>query len=266
MTGSNGVIVRSPGDGRRRNGRVAALVAAAVVGAAQWASGAVYSGNGASGFGGTLGSGSLGITDSGGNITFTFNPSGSFGGNDVVVYIDSVAGGFNDTSTFSDNGDFGREAISGFNGGNPSRTLATFPTGFGADYALEFENNVFTGLFGLVSGGNNSLNFVTGAAPTSGGPYTVTFPIADLGIAPGASFNFDASLISTTAYRSNETIGTSVTTPGTPGDTPNAGFAGSTVFSASNTYTTTAVPEPASLGLLGLGALVVAGGTRRRPR
>jgi hypothetical protein len=264
MTGSNGAVARSPGEGRRRNGRVAVLVAAAVVGAAQWASGAVYTGNGGTGFGGTLGNGSLNISDAGGNITFTFNPSGGFGGNDVVVYIDSVAGGFNDTSTFSDNGDGGRVAVSGFNSGNPSRTTATFPTGFGADYALEFENNVFTGLFGLVSGGNNSLNFVTGAAPVSGGPYTVTFPISDLGIAPGASFNFDASLISTTAYRSNETIGTSVTTPGSAGDAPNAGFAGSTVFSTSNSYTTTAVPEPASLGVLGLGALVVAGSSRRR--
>lgn len=184
-----------------------------------------YAGNGATGFGGTLGNGSLSLSDSGGNLTATFNPSGGFSGNDVVVYIDSTAGGFANTSTFSDNGDPGRTAISAANNGNPSRDLISFPLGFAADYALEFENNVFTGLFQLVSGGNNSLNYVTGATPVSGGPYTVTFPLSSIGIAQGQSFNFLADLISTSAYGSNETIGTSTTVPDT-GAAPNAGFNG----------------------------------------
>jgi len=212
-----------------------------------------FNGNGASGFGGTLGNGSLSLSDSGGNLTATFNPSGGFSGNDVVVYIDSTPGGFSDTSTFSDNGDGGRESVSAENSGNPSRDLITFPTGFGADFALEFENNTYIGLFGLVSGGNNSLNYITGTAPASGGPYTVTFPLADIGVAQGQSFNLVADLISTTAYGSNETIGSSAVIPDT-GSAPNAGFNGSVIFSSSDTYTTAAVPEPASL------LVVVAGG------
>jgi hypothetical protein len=243
----------------------------AVLGLSLSASAAVYPGNGATGFGGPLGNGSLSITDDGTNVTFTLNNAGGFNGNDVVVYIDSVSGGFGDTSQFSDNGDGGRESVSGFNNGtnsngNPlSRTIATFPVGFGADYALEFENNTFDGLFGLVAGGNNSLNFVTGTSPsstevTNNGPYVVTFPLSDIGVSAGGSFSFDGTLISTTAYRSNETIGASTTLPDT-GAAPNAGFNGSTIFSDADTYTAS-VPEPASLGLLG--ALTVLTGRRRR--
>jgi hypothetical protein len=237
--------------------RVAAPVAGAacLIGLAGFATAAVsFNGNGASGFGGTLGNGSLSLSDSAGNLTATFNPSGGFGGNDVVVYIDSIPGGFSDTSSFSDNGDGGRTAVSAANTGNPSRELITFPTGFKADYALEFENNTFIGLFGLAAGGNNSLSYVTGTGPASGGPYTVSFPLSDIGLTPGQSFSFVGDLISTTAYGSNETIGSSVTIPDT-GAAPNAGFNGQVVFSSADSYTTTAVPEP------GVGALFVAAGS-----
>jgi hypothetical protein len=219
---------------------------------------AIYPGNGATGFGGTLGLGSLTLTDSGGNLTATFNPNGGFTGNDVVIYIDSISGGFNNNSTFFDNADGGREAVAGNNNGNPSQDLITFPSGFGADYALEFENNVFTGLFGLASGGNGSFNFITGAAPVSGGPYTVTFPLSDIGITPGQSFNFVGFLDSTTAYGSNETIGVSTVT----GAPPNAGFSGNVLFSTFDTYTSTPVPEPASIGLVSAATLMLV--ARRR--
>jgi hypothetical protein len=233
-----------------------ALCAVGLAGSAHAA--VTFPGNGATGFGGTLGNGSLALSDSGGNLTATFNPSGSFSGNDVVVYIDSTPGGFNDTSLFSDNGDGGRESVSAENSGNPSRDLITFPTGFGADYALEFENNTYIGLFQLVAGGNNSLNYITGTGPASGGPYTVTFPLADIGISQGQSFNLVADLISTSAYGSNETIGASTVVPDT-GAAPNAGFNGSVTFSSSDTYTTAAVPEPASLFVVVVGGFYFMG-------
>jgi hypothetical protein len=225
--------------------------------AAAHASLQTYAGNGLAGFGGVVGNGSLTLSDSGGTLTATFNPSGGFGGNDLVVYIDSVPGGFPDNTTFFDNADGGRQAVSGSNTGNPSQTVVQFPTGFLADYALEFENNVFTGLFQLAAGGNGSLGFVTGSTPTSGGPYTVSFPLSDIGVAPGGTFFFDGTYISTSAYRSNETIGASVTTPDSGGDAPNAGFNGQTIFTAEDSFTTSTVPEPTALGLLGLSSMAL---------
>lgn len=242
--------------------RAAPIAGAAIVlGLAGFASASMtYLGNGASGFGGTLGNGSLTISDDGaGNLTATLNPSGGFGSNDVVVYIDSVSGGFADTSQFSDNGDGGRTAVSAYNSGNPSRDLITFPAGFLADYALEFENNTYMGLYQLAAGGNNSLNYITGGTPANGGPYTVTFPMSDIGIGQGGSFNFVADLISTTAYGSNESIGNSTTNGGAGG---NAGFSGGMTFSSLETYNTTAVPEPVSTALIGVGSALLLG--RRR--
>jgi hypothetical protein len=207
----------------------------------------IYNGNGMTGFGGPVGPGNVDISDDGTNITLTLNRGPGSLNDDLVIYIDSVAGGFPDTSTFFDNGDGGRTAISGFNGGNPSRTLVTFPSGFEADYALSIENS-FIGLFGLASGGNNSLNYITGQgqsgnnnAPT----FTITFPITALGITAGQSFNFVGTLDASSAYRSNEAIGPS----NAPGG--NLGFTGELDFSGWDTYTTTPVPEPASLAMLG---------------
>src|ERR1700733_9338528 len=96
--------------------------------------GATYNGNGNAGFNGSLGNSVLTVSDSGGNVNFSLAAGAAIGGDNIVFYIDSAAGGFSDTSTFSDNADGGREAISGFNSGNPSRTLATFASGFTADY------------------------------------------------------------------------------------------------------------------------------------
>ena len=213
-----------------------------------------YAGNGGTGFGGPIGNGTLAVsTDGVGNVTFTLNNAGGFSGNDLVLYLDSVPGGFANTSQFGDGGDGGRQAISAFNPGNPSRDLISFPAGFGADYALEFENDTYDGLFQLAAGGTNSLNYVTGNGPsTAGGPYVVTFPLASLGLATGGSFKFVGDLISTSGYGSNETIGTSVTTPDA-GQAPNAGFNGSVTFTAADTFG--AVPEPT-----GVAAAAVAGG------
>jgi hypothetical protein len=254
--------------GTRRT-RLAICAASAVIGASaflapQAARATTYAGNGATGFGGAIGNGNLVITaDGAGNVTFTLNNASAFTGNDLVVYIDSVAGGFANTTQFSDNGDGGRESISAYNSGNPSRATVSFPTGFAADYALEFENDTYDGLFQLVAGGNNSLNYVTGNGPsTAGGPYVVTFPLSDIGLTTGQGFNFDADLISTSAYGSNETIGASTTTPDPAGGAaPNAGFNGSIAFTAADTFGV--VPEPASLSVLGI---VGAAGVARRRR
>lgn len=267
----------------------AALAAAALLAplAAQAQTSQTYQGNGMTGFGGTLGNGSLSVTSTqtsatDGSITFTFiSPSGGgLPSNDVVIYIDSVAGGLADTSSLVDNGDAGREAISGFNANNtnvapqgPTRTQVNFAQGFGADYAISFENTVFNGLFSVPSPGNTFLNFVTGQGANQGtnGADSITFTDAQIGLTPGQSFSFVGTLIDpNSAYRSNETIGTSLTVPGMAGYEPNAGYTGTQTFAMSNTFTTAgtpaAAPEPGSMVPLAMGALALGGLviTRRR--
>ena len=65
-----------------------------------------------------------------------------------------------------------------------------------------------------------------------------------LTVGSGQTFSFVGSLINDSAYRSDETFGRSVTTPGNPIYAPNAGFTGSQVFTGDFSYTLGAVPEP----------------------
>ncbi|HSY17513.1 MAG TPA: PEP-CTERM sorting domain-containing protein [Candidatus Acidoferrales bacterium] len=230
-----------------------------------------FSGNGATGFGGSVGTGSLTVSDTASSLTFTLNRGSGTLDNDLVVYLDTQSGGFTDTSTFSDNGDGGRTAISGFNSGNPSRTVATFASGFGADYALDIENG-FIGVFQLASGGNGSLQFLFGQSQSgsdSSANYSITLSaaqMAQIGLTAdsGQTFSLEGSLISNTGYRANETIGTSVTTPDSGGDAPNSGFNGTQVFSSAPSYTLIApVPEPTTMAL-GAGGLALLYILRRR--
>ena len=142
--------------------------------------------------------------DAAGNVTFTFNtPVGSLNGdNDLVVYIATGAAGLTDTSSLVDNGDTGRAAVSGYEADNTNvtpegstRTLVTFAPGFGANYALSIQNS-YESLFSLpLPNTDNFLTYITGTGQNNAAPYTLTVPLADLGLAQGASFQFDATLI-----------------------------------------------------------------------
>lgn len=228
-----------------------------------------YNGNGGAGFGGTVGNGALTLSYSGGTVSGSFAPSGTFGGNALVLYLGTGAPGITDTSTLTDTQDGGRTAISGLNN-TSGRTTATFAPGFTPSYAISLEPGVFGGLFNLSTPANfgfvNSVNL----AGSGTGPFTFSFQVSDLGLSPTASNNIDfvGTLISTTAFRSNETIGTSVTVPGTAGDAPNAGFTGTQTFSTFNRLTTIApavVPE-ANTVALALLALPVLGAVAARRR
>lgn len=206
----------------------AALLAAALVAAAPARAQVshTYSGNGATGFSGYLGKGSVTVTRAkDGDITFALYPNTKqLGGNAVALYLDTQPGGFASTATLADNGDPGHEIISGANTGTnpkingdhkPSRSVVTFAPGFKADYALSFEGG-YVGLFKLAAGKDNSLIFVAGATQKQA-PYTLTVPAAKIGLAPGSSFKFVATLISgANAYRSNETLGKTVAGSGGP--------------------------------------------------
>jgi hypothetical protein len=157
-----------------------------------------YNGNGKTGFGGTIGNGSLLISDNGTNITATLTTGGTF--NDVlVVYFDSQSGGVVNTSTINDDGDALRKSISGNDGSNVSEV--NFPAGFTADYALAFDN-AGSGLFRLTPGGTNSLTFINYVSGTG----ARTFAKTDIGITGTISFKLVGTYTSNTAYRSNEAL------------------------------------------------------------
>ena len=217
----------------------------------------VYGGNGATGFGGVLGNASLTVTDANGVINFSITTGQPFTANVIVFYIDSKTGGFGDTSTFADNGDDGRTAISGFersnpdSGGSDTRTLATFASGFAADYAIALQPG-FAGLFQLASGADGSLMYLGSAngQNPSGNTFTFSISATDIGLTTvGQAVRFSASLISGTAFRSNETIGTSTTAGG-----QNPGFSGALTYTGFESYSITSIPEPSTVSLIALGA------------
>jgi len=218
-----------------------------------------FNGNGATGFGGPIGNGSLTITDDGaGNLQFDLNPQGgNLGGNAAVMYIDSKPGGVTDTSTLNDSGDNGRKIVSGINTGNPSRTIVSFSPGFLADYGISVEPSNFEGVFDLSNPTN--FGFVTGNGIGGSSPYTVTITRTQLGLGPTDPFSVVVNEISETEYRSNETIGNSVV-PSPADGGGNAGFNNPLNFTSAPQFT---VPEPSTLSLLALGAIAA---IRRRRR
>jgi hypothetical protein len=230
----------------------AQLVTNATPGVGTYANSVTGSG---SNFGNVLGGGSFSLTQTGGAISLSFTKgAGSF--NDaVVIYFDPDGGspaGFADTGGFTDGADGLRRAISGFDGGG-SRSTLFFAPGFNATHAIAFKpfgaGNGYAGLWSLNNGashgGGGTLNMTpdTSNQPT----YTMGFNMSDLGLTPGQSFNFVATYIAESGFRSSELLGTASGPANNPGYT-NLALSGNDY----NRFVSAAVPEPATLGLLAL--------------
>jgi hypothetical protein len=240
------------------------VVSACGLGTANVAQATVYNGNGATGFGGPVGTGALTVTDdAAGNVTFSFQPGAghpSVDGNNLVIYLSTGMPGLPDTSALIDNGDSGRRGISGYNAGSTptTRSLIAFPSGFQATYALAMESG-YVGLFQLPPlGGDGNLTYLTGGSQ-SGNPLHVTVPLTTLGLTQGQSFQLLGTLLDGgAAYRSNEAIGATSPDIAASG---NPGFNNLITFSSAFTYNSTIVPEPASVALIALSGAFIA---RRR--
>lgn len=186
-----------------------------------------FSGNGNTGFGGTIGESTLLISDDGTTITFVLTK----GLNDVlsnvlVLYIDSTIGGRNAIDTdVNDNADGLRTAISNGDSSGFNSNI-TFPSGFEADYAIALDQG-FGGLWQIPASGaigNNGLIYLDSINlnPTNNSSSaTFSFDIdwSELGITNSDSFTFVGFYVSTTAYNSDEGFGGGIS-PGTVGNTP----------------------------------------------
>ncbi len=163
---------------------------------------AVYPGNGNTGFGGTIGQGSLTLNDDGTTISGTFT-RGTANFNDVLVlYIDTGTGsGILGTANFTDSGDGLRKAISGFDGGANRSTLA-FPASFQGGYAIALgpSSDHFGGLWQIVEGGSHNFIRSVNLSPTvnNSATYTFSFLVTDIGLATssGATIKFLGTYIS----------------------------------------------------------------------
>jgi hypothetical protein len=212
-----------------------------------------------SNFGNVLGGGSFTFTQTGEAISLSFTKGAGDFNDAVVLYFDPDGGspaGFGDTGGFTDSSDGLRRAISGFDGGN--RSTLFFAPGFNATHAIAFKPfgtpNGFGGLWSLTNGGSHGFIRSVNLTPeTNNQPtYTMGFNMSDIGLTPGQNFNFVATYIAESGFRSSELLGTASGPATNPGYT-NLALSGNDY----NRFVTAAVPEPGTLGLLVLPLLGV---------
>ncbi len=188
-----------------------------------------YTGNGNYGFNGTAGSGPIGssvltINYDGTNLNFTLvtpfstnNSNVNISSNVLAIYIDNGSGdGFNSTAGFIDQTSGTpsvADAIAGVQSGNAAPL--TFPSGFNAQYGIGIssESNTPSVLVAKLATAAAFTDEVTPALTTDHDSTTFKFSItpAQIGLSgSNFTFRFFGSLISNTAYRSNEAIGINI--------------------------------------------------------
>ena len=230
------------------------LIAAAMAGSAATHA-ALYLGNGATGFGGPIGTGSLQITDDGTNLSFTLTRGSAALNDTFVIYFDSALGG---ATALPNSGEIGSPFVGRRAVVNEFGSDLTFGSGFSSDFAfaLKVAGSASNHLFTTPSGVNaNSAVFITTAAVSNFGnasaaSYNWTIPLASLDLTPGEVLNFHTTYLNPNdggggdaSFRSNEAL-VNIVAAGNPG------FAGVTL-SSPLTYTVTPEPGVAILGSLG---------------
>ena len=162
-----------------------------------------------------LAKGSLDVSLTGTDFTFTLN-RGTGDMNDVlVIYIDGQSGGSTSTANFTDKSNNLTTAISGY-GGTGKRSTFNFASGFTPEYAIAFQPG--KGLPGsatvvyLRDNDSHTVSYtpeLSNNNTTTAATYSVTVPSIWIGLV--SSFKFMATYISNTGYRADEAIGDPMT-------------------------------------------------------
>ncbi len=198
-----------------------------------------YNGNGNSGFGGVIGTGTLVINDDGTTITMEVTRgSGDF--NDaMVLYLDTTPGGrASIDGDVNDQADALRRAISS---AGDFASVLTFPVGFEPDYAVAVDVN-FGGLWSIPPSGpvgDGELPFVTSMnstlMATTDASFTMDVDWTELGLTSGDSFDFIGIYLNPgNGFTSNESFGSPIST----GNVADADLEFTGFFTYSNTLGT----------------------------
>ncbi len=221
--------------------------------------GAFNYGGAGTGFGGTVGNGSISLDSDATNLYIRFTAGASI--NDLVaIFLDTRAGGFTDAQ-MDDQADGGRRALSQL----ANAADDAFDPGFLPDFGLivgNFGNVLFELNAGNTLGHLNFLDF-QGANPVLNDPLGYAIPLALLGVAPGGSIDFLVAYTSDSGFLSNESIPAydPLQNNGNPGfgDGQFGGSVGSPGIGNFDRFVT--VPTPGALALFGFGAMAL---SRRR--
>jgi hypothetical protein len=180
-----------------------------------------YSGNGNTGFGDVIGNGSIQVSDDGTTVTMIIDRATGALNDGIVIYIDSdESANISTTANLTDSGDDGRKTVSGYTaddngndpGGSSQRSTITFANGFLPDYAISLRTD-FAGLFEIVENGAHEFVTSVNLTPTSNSTadtYTIDFDFSEIGMSSDSTFKFVANVVSNTAFRSNEAVGTPI--------------------------------------------------------
>jgi hypothetical protein len=214
--------------------------------------------------GGAVSGGSLQLTDNGTTVSATFNRGSDYFAENLVLFIDSVAGGFGSTLNFGDTANQLTRNISGINSDASARSVATFASGFAADYAIVVGyQNPNGGLYRLANGGSDSMERLANVVLNPGdsqtsSSYTFSFSLSDIGLPAGSGnyFKLESSYVNVLGSR---TLQSFQSLSGSAGYNP-------VTFGNYSTYGVEPVPEMSNVALIIFGGMAVTGGLYARLR
>ncbi|MEA2709545.1 MAG: hypothetical protein QOF78_2146 [Phycisphaerales bacterium] len=211
-----------------------------------------YTGGG-TGFGGTVGLGTLYLDSDGVNLYLGFQPGSNVNDN-FIIHLDSRTGGYTDAQ-MNDTADPGRNLLTNLTRDvdDPFAILPDFGIVMGGFGQVSFE---------LTTGSLNFLGFENDQAGNSPA-LAREFEISLATLGNPTSIDFFVSYGADNNYMSNESMPVEAFNAGA-----NPGFDNNGTFSpvVRTNYNQFNVPEPTSMAIAAVGALILSSRSRRRPQ